>query len=80
MVGYQHKPKLIQGGMESTSDTIAFNLKTQRGLTKNTFLKEGEMYVVPKNTEHCPVAKEEVWVMLIESKNTKHTDNTDDTK
>lgn len=44
-LGALNKPKLTQGGTESVSDTIAFNLKTQRGLTKNTFLKEGEMYV-----------------------------------
>ncbi len=36
-------------------------------------LKAGELYVVPKNTEHCPVAEEEVWAMFIESRNTKHT-------
>lgn len=44
-LGALNKPKLTQGGTESISDTIAFNMKTQRGLTKNTFLKEGEMFV-----------------------------------
>lgn len=39
------KPKLVQGEMTSYSDTILFNLKTQKGLTKSTFLQEGEMFV-----------------------------------
>lgn len=36
-------------------------------------LKENEMYVVPKGIEHCPVAEDECWIMLIEKKETKHT-------
>ncbi|QEC68992.1 LPS-assembly protein LptD [Panacibacter ginsenosidivorans] len=44
-LGALNKPKLVQGETESTSDTIAFNMKNQRGLTKNTYLKEGEMFV-----------------------------------
>lgn len=44
-LGVLNKPKLTQGQSESTSDTIYFNMKTQRGLTKNTFYKEGEMFV-----------------------------------
>ncbi len=39
------KPKLVQGGMTSNSDTIFYNLKTQKGLTKSTYLQEGEMFV-----------------------------------
>lgn len=41
----QSKPKMKQGDMESLSDTIAFNFKTQRGLTQNTYYKEGELFV-----------------------------------
>src|SRR6476620_4726275 len=44
-LGVLNKPKLTQGESVSTSDTIYFNMKTQRGLTKNTFYKEGEMFV-----------------------------------
>ena len=36
-------------------------------------LGPGEMYVVPKNTEHRPVADEEVHVMVIEPKGTPNT-------
>jgi len=38
-------------------------------------LKEGDGYVVPKNTLHNPSCKEECWVMLIEPKETLHTGN-----
>jgi len=34
---------------------------------------EGEILVVPKGVEHCPVAHEEVYVLLIEPKSTLHT-------
>ncbi len=43
---------------------------------KNVHLKEGELYVVPKGIDHCPIAEKECWVMLIEPKGTKHTGET----
>jgi mannose-6-phosphate isomerase-like protein (cupin superfamily) len=36
-------------------------------------VNEGEMIMVPKGIEHKPVADEEVWMMLFEPKNIKHT-------
>lgn len=39
------KPQFIQGEMKSVSDSIFFNMKTGKGLTKNTFLQEGEIYI-----------------------------------
>jgi mannose-6-phosphate isomerase-like protein (cupin superfamily) len=36
-------------------------------------LGEGDLYVVPRGVEHCPVAAEETWVMLLEPAQTKHT-------
>lgn len=36
-------------------------------------LGEGDLYVVPRGVEHCPVAEEETWVMLLEPAQTKHT-------
>ncbi|MFY7900347.1 MAG: putative LPS assembly protein LptD [Chitinophagaceae bacterium] len=39
------KPKLTQGEMKTISDSIFFSLKTFKGLTKNTYLQEGEMYI-----------------------------------
>ena len=43
---------------------------------KTVTLSEGEMLVVPKGIEHKPVADEEVWLLLFEPINTKHTGNT----
>ena len=36
-------------------------------------LSAGEMYVVPAGVEHCPVAEEEVHLLLIEPKGTPNT-------
>jgi mannose-6-phosphate isomerase-like protein (cupin superfamily) len=43
-------------------------------------LQEGELLVVPKGVEHRPVAKEEVWVLLIETAGTLNTGNVVDDK
>ena len=40
-------------------------------------LKPGEFAVIPKGVEHCPVADEEVQVMLLEPKGTVNTGETD---
>ena len=43
---------------------------------KTTKTRQGEMLIVPKATEHRPRTNgEEVWIMLIEPKETKHTGN-----
>ncbi|MGI8952628.1 MAG: putative LPS assembly protein LptD [Chitinophagaceae bacterium] len=39
------KPKITQQGSTSISDTINFNLKSQKGLSKNTYYNEGEIFV-----------------------------------
>lgn len=44
-LGVLNKPTLIQGDAKSINDTIYFNLKTQKGLTKNTYYNEGEIFV-----------------------------------
>lgn len=40
---------------------------------KKVSVNEGEMIVVPKGVEHRPVAEKEVWIMLFEPQNIKHT-------
>ncbi len=40
---------------------------------KISTLNEGDMLVIPKGVEHKPIAKEEVWVLLFEPSNIKHT-------
>lgn len=39
-------------------------------------LNENEMIIVPRGTEHRPVADEEVWVMLFEPASTLNTGDT----
>lgn len=39
------KPTLVQGESKTISDTIWYNLKTGKGLSKNTYYNEGEIYV-----------------------------------
>jgi mannose-6-phosphate isomerase-like protein (cupin superfamily) len=36
-------------------------------------LGPGDLHVVPRGTLHCPVADEEVWLVLVEPVATKHT-------
>lgn len=38
-------PKLVQGETNFTADTVQYNFKTQKGITKTTFTQQGEMYV-----------------------------------
>ena len=40
---------------------------------KTVQTKPGEILIVPRGIEHLPETKEEVWVMLFEPKETKHT-------
>jgi LPS-assembly protein len=39
------KPTIVQGGQTTISDTIEFNIQTQRALAKNSYYNEGELYV-----------------------------------
>lgn len=40
---------------------------------ENVTLKEGELYVVPRGIDHCPVAGEEASILLLERVDTPHT-------
>ncbi len=40
---------------------------------RDLWLNEGEFVIIPKGVEHCPVAEEEVHVMLLEPKSTLNT-------
>jgi mannose-6-phosphate isomerase-like protein (cupin superfamily) len=41
----------------------------------DVWLEAGEFAVIPKGVEHCPVAEEEVHVLLLEPKSTLNTGN-----
>ncbi|MCU0323492.1 MAG: LPS-assembly protein LptD, partial [Chitinophagaceae bacterium] len=40
-----NKTKMKQGEMNTLSDSVAYNLKTQKGITYNTYYQEGELFV-----------------------------------
>ncbi len=40
---------------------------------KTLVLNEGDMLIIPRGVEHKPIAEKEVWLMLFEPANTKHT-------
>lgn len=43
--------------------------------TGDVVLGPGELFVVPKGVEHCPVAEEETHILLIEPRGTPNTGN-----
>ncbi len=42
---------------------------------REAIVREGEFVIVPRGIEHCPVAEEEVHIVLIEPKSTLNTGN-----
>lgn len=42
---------------------------------RDVWVEEGAFTIIPRGVEHCPVAKEEVHVLLIEPKTTRNTGN-----
>jgi len=42
---------------------------------REAVVREGELVIVPRGLEHCPVADEEVHIVLIEPKSTRNTGN-----
>jgi len=42
---------------------------------RDIWLEEGEFAIIPKGVDHCPVAEEEVHVLLLEPKSTLNTGN-----
>jgi len=43
--GALNLPTFAQGDQSSIMDTVFYNLKSQKGITKNTYYKEGELFV-----------------------------------
>ena len=42
---------------------------------RNVHLEAGDLFIVPKGVEHCPIAEEEVHLLLIEPSGTPNTGN-----
>jgi len=49
----------------------------ENGATRETWIEEGELIIVPRGVEHCPVAEEECHVLLFEPMSTLNTGNTE---
>ena len=60
--------------------SFRMDYKDEAGLEQSLDIGEGEFVIVPRRTEHRPVAAEEVHVMLFEPAGTLNTGNVRDTK
>jgi len=45
------RPKMTQADTKMESDSMVFNMKTQKGITVNTFTQSGEMYVMGEKNQ-----------------------------
>jgi mannose-6-phosphate isomerase-like protein (cupin superfamily) len=59
--------------------SFQMNYKDDTGFEKSMELGEGELVIVPRGTEHRPMAAQEVHVMLFEPAGTLNTGNVRDT-
>jgi mannose-6-phosphate isomerase-like protein (cupin superfamily) len=84
IVGYYNENKIQVGKIKgefvwhSHADTDDFFLVLKGRLTiklrdGDVELGEGELFVVPRGVEHCPVADEEAHILLIEPRGTPNT-------
>ena len=51
------------------------DFRDEAGQERETWLEEGEIIIVPRGVEHCPVADEEAHVLLFEPASTLNTGN-----
>jgi mannose-6-phosphate isomerase-like protein (cupin superfamily) len=49
--------------------------KEQDGRERHEWIEEGEFIVMPRGTEHRPVAEQECWIVLFEPASTLNTGN-----
>jgi len=84
IVGYMNDYKLVVVKVKGEfvwhkhDDTDDFFLVLAGRLTiqlrdRDVVLEEGELFVVPRGVEHCPLAEEETHVLLIEPRGTVNT-------
>ena len=84
IVGYYNDDKIQVGKLKgefvwhSHPETDDFFLVLKGRLTirlrdRDVQLGEGELFVVPRGVEHCPVAEEEAQILLIEPAGTPNT-------
>ncbi len=51
------------------------DFRDETGQEREAWLEEGEMIIVPRRVEHCPVADEECHILLFEPASTLNTGN-----
>ena len=52
--------------------------RDEANMDQQVWIEEGELIIVPRGVEHCPVAEEECQVLLFEPKSTLNTGNIKD--
>jgi mannose-6-phosphate isomerase-like protein (cupin superfamily) len=52
--------------------------RDETNMDQQVWIEEGELIIVPRGVEHCPVAEEECQVLLFEPKATLNTGNIED--
>ena len=57
-----------------TKGTLRMKLR-EAGSEREELVRAGEFIIVPRGTEHCPVAEDEVHCVLFEPKSTLNTGN-----
>jgi len=55
--------------------SLTLQLRDAAGTEESVSLRQGQLYVVPRGVEHCPVADGDVSVMLIEPAGVVNTGN-----
>lgn len=54
---------------------LLIKTRTPESGEQDLWAEEGEFIIIPRGIEHCPVAEEEVHVLLLEPKSTVNTGN-----
>src|SRR5882724_8718518 len=57
------------------SGSFTMKFRDSSGTERAEEIREGEFFIVPRGVEHCPVAENEVAILLIEPKTTLNTGN-----
>ncbi len=55
------KPKMVDAESTMESDSITYNLKTQKGITKNSYTQSGEMYVLGEKMKKISPTEYYAW-------------------
>jgi mannose-6-phosphate isomerase-like protein (cupin superfamily) len=54
---------------------LLMRIREASGSQRNVQVEEGELIIIPRGVEHCPMAEEETYLMLLEPNTTVNTGN-----